>query len=310
MKVSFGGIMNQTTLRHSIHFADIGLHTGKTVSCTLRPAPVDTGIVFNIDNETGSATILPTPESVVSTGLATTLGQNGVTVSTVEHLLATIRGLGIDNIYIDVDGIEIPILDGSATGFVDKILSVGIKQQNAPKRYLTVATPYTYGEAERFVTIEPYHTFSVECVIDFPHPVIGRQKKSLTVTPETFLQVARARTFCMLSDVEKMHKHGLALGGGLQNAIVLDKEVLNDGGLRYQDEFVRHKLLDFIGDMAVLPAAVKGKFTVHCSGHSVNNQFARGLMKSGKALYMTETIPSRVSERTREQRPSLALMAG
>lgn len=309
--------MNQTTLRHPIHFADIGLHTGKTVSCTLRPAPVDTGIVFNIENETGSTTLIPTPESVVSTGLATTLGQNGVTVSTVEHLLAAIRGLGIDNIYIDVDGVEIPILDGSATGFVDKILTVGIKQQDAPRRFVTVNTPFTYGEAERFVTIEPHHSFVVECVIDFPHPVIGRQEKTLAITPENFLKVARARTFCMLSDVEKMRKHGLALGGGLQNAIVLDKTVLNDGGLRYHDEFVRHKLLDFIGDMAVLPAPVKGKFTVHCSGHSLNNEFARGLMQSGKLVYRTENsaLPksgelSQSGGRAREQRPALAFMAG
>lgn len=303
--------MNQTTLRHAIRFADIGLHTGKTVTCTLRPAPENTGIVINISNETGSTTLIPTPESVVSRGLATTLGQDGVTVSTVEHLLATIRGLDIDNIYIDVDGVEIPILDGSATGFVDKILAVGVKQQKAPKRYLTVTAPYTYGEAERYVTVEPHHSFTVECVIDFPHPVIGRQEKKITVTPESFLQVARARTFCMLKDVEMMHKHGRALGGGLQNAIVLDKTVLNEGGLRYSDEFVRHKLLDFIGDMAVLPAPIKGKFTVHCSGHSVNNEFARGLMRSGKIAYQTATSsrPS-TKERSKEQPMTLAFMAG
>lgn len=302
--------MNQITLRRPIHFADIGLHTGKTVTCTLRPAPVDTGIVFNINNDTGSATFIPTPESVVSTGLATTLGQNGITVSTVEHLLATIRGLGIDNIYVDVDGIEVPILDGSATGFVDKILATGIKEQNAPKRYLTVTAPYTYGEAERFVTIEPHHSFTVQCVIDFPHPVIGRQEKTLTITPETFLQVARARTFCMLKDVKMMHERGLALGGGLQNAIVLDKTVLNQGGLRYRDEFVRHKLLDFIGDMAVLPAPVKGKFTVHCSGHSVNNLFARGLMESGKLVLRTEERARVHAEHGREKSAALAFMAG
>lgn len=273
--------MNQTTINKALNFSGVGLHSGKTVSCTLRPAIENTGIIFHVKNGSKKADIIPTPQAVTSTGLATTLSSNGVHVATVEHLLAALRGLSIDNIHIDVDGAEVPILDGSAGDYIYEIKKVGIKKQKEARLYYKVARPFKYGNDDRYVLVEPHDSFTVNCTIDFPHPAIGKQEKTFTVTPENFEHIANSRTFCFLKDVEAMHKAGLALGGSLENAIVIDDKVVNNEGLRYKDEFVRHKLLDFVGDMAVLKLPICGKFTTHCSGHGLNNQFARELAASG-----------------------------
>ena len=280
--------MQQTTLKNTIHFSGTGLHSGKTVSCTLRPAPENTGIVFHIRSAQGLTSILPSPDAVSATSLATTLSGNGVHVSTVEHLLGALRGLGVDNVHIDVDGSEIPVLDGSAAAYVEKILETGLVRQCAERKVFKLNAPVTLHDGEKTVRAVPHDGLVIDYTIDFPHPAIGRQHMRIAITPESFARVAKARTFGFLRDVEAMRAHGLALGGSLENAIVLDEHgVMNEEGLRYADEFVRHKILDFIGDMAVLPLPLKGHFTVHCSGHALNNKFARYVLEN--AMVQEET---------------------
>jgi UDP-3-0-acyl N-acetylglucosamine deacetylase len=273
--------MQQTTLANPIRFSGTGLHSGETVSCTLRPAPENTGIVFHIRSEQGLTSILPSPDAVSATCLATTLSGSGAHVSTVEHLLAALRGLGLDNVHVDVQGSEIPVLDGSAAAYVEKILETGLVRQNAGRRVLQLKGPVTLRDGDKTVKAVPHDGLVIDYTIDFAHPAIGRQNMRIALTPDSFARVAKARTFGFLHDVEAMRAHGLALGGSLENAIVLDEHgVMNEEGLRYANEFVRHKILDFIGDMAVLPFPLQGHFTVHCSGHSLNNRFARHIMEN------------------------------
>ena len=289
--------MYQTTIKKRIHCAGVGLHSGKMVELTMRPAAENTGIVFHIVGPEGVRDISPTPGAVISTGLATTLGAKGVAVSTVEHLLAALRGLSIDNIHIDVDGAEIPIMDGSAAPFVLLFKDAGIHVQSAPRKVLRVREPFTYEKDGKSIVAEPYDGFAVDCLIDFPHPAVGRQRLTLNVTPQSFAQVAMARTFGFLRDVEALQSRGLALGGSLSNAVVLDERgVVNEEGLRAPDEFVRHKLLDFIGDMAMLPLPLMGRFTVRCSGHAVNNEFLRAIV-AGNGLQEVTLAPSAAPRR-------------
>ena len=267
----------------------VGLHSGKQVKLVLRPAAEDTGIVFHVSGPDGKRDIAPSPENVIATGLATTLGKAGVAVSTVEHLLAALRGLGIDNLHIDADGGEIPIMDGSAAPFVMLIAEAGIRTQSKARRVLRIRKAVNFAQGNKVIKAEPHAGFAVDYSIDFPHPLIGRQRMVLDVTPQSFSRVAKARTFGFLRDVEMMQERGLALGGSLDNAVVLDeRSVLNKEGLRYADEFVRHKLLDFIGDMAMLPLPLQGRFTVSCSGHALNNEFLRHITAAG-SLYLEET---------------------
>ncbi len=291
--------MHQTTIKKRIHCAGVGLHSGKMVELTMRPAAENTGIVFHVSGPDGVRDISPSPEAVISTGLATTLGTNGVAVSTVEHLLAALRGLGVDNIHIDVDGAEIPIMDGSAAPFVLLLKDAGIHVQSAPRKVLRVRAPFTYEKDGKSILAEPYDGFAVDCLIDFPHPSVGRQRLALDVTPQTFGQVAKARTFGFLKDVEALQSRGLALGGSLDNAVVLDERgVVNEEGLRSPDEFVRHKLLDFIGDMAMLPLPLRGRFTVRCSGHAVNTEFLRAVV-AAEGLQEVALAPAGLPRRGR-----------
>jgi UDP-3-O-[3-hydroxymyristoyl] N-acetylglucosamine deacetylase len=278
--------MRQTTVSRRIKCTGVGLHGGKKVRLTLRPAAEDTGIVFHVHTPYGKKDISPSPEAVIATGLATTLGRDGVAVSTVEHLLAALRGLSIDNIHIDVEGGEIPIMDGSAAPFAMLIAEAGVRYQTRARAVYRVKRPVSFGRDGKSIQAEPHDGFFVDCSINFPHPAIGRQRMSLEVTPQTFARVSKARTFGFLRDVEMMKERGLALGGSLANAVVLDDQgVLNKEGLRHADEFVRHKLLDFIGDMAMLPLPVQGRFTVSCSGHALNNEFLRHIA-AAPALYL------------------------
>jgi UDP-3-O-[3-hydroxymyristoyl] N-acetylglucosamine deacetylase len=271
--------MLQTTIRKTVRCKGIGLHSGKQVELTLRPALEDAGILFSIRNGSGSAFLAPNPSLVVDTGLATTLGNGQETLATVEHLLAAIRGLGIDNIHVEVQGREIPIMDGSSASFVYLLNQAGVRTQSKARRVLALKTPIRFESEGRFIKAEPFSGFRVDYTIEFTHPLIGRQNLKWEGSPRTFTsELAKARTFGFLKEVDYLHANGLALGGSLDNAVVLDEyNVLNADGLRYKDEFVRHKLLDFVGDMAIIGLPLYGSFEVFASGHAMNNAFLRYL---------------------------------
>lgn len=286
--------MTQTTISQSIECTGIGLHSGKTVRLGLRPAREHTGIVFHVHTASGIRTVTPRPDIVVDTGLATTLGTGEARVSTVEHLLAAIRGLDIDNIHIDVDGGEVPIMDGSAAPFVLLLKKAGIQRQSAPRRVYRIKKPMSFSRDGKSIAAYPHNGFAVEYAISFPHQLIGAQKMRFELSPRTFSQVARARTFGFLREVEYLHSKGLALGGSLDNAIVLDDcAILNKDGLRFADEFVRHKVLDFIGDMAMLDRPLQGRFVVSCSGHALNNEFLRTITANAATYLESVTLTDR-----------------
>lgn len=301
--------MLQTTIEKPIQCSGVGLHSGKMVTLTLRPAEENSGINFYIVTTEGSQRISPRPDQVIATGLATTIGSAKGSVSTVEHLLAAIRGLSIDNLRIDVHGGELPIMDGSAAPFVMLIKNAGIKEQAAPRRVLRVKKAVSFQSGEKSISAEPYDGFLVEYTIDFNHPLIGVQSMTLELTPESFAEVSKARTFGFLQDVEALYARGLALGGSLDNSVVLDEHgVVNAEGLRCPDEFVRHKILDFIGDMAMIDLPLQGKFKVSCSGHALNNQFLRALNEN-REIYLEEVclgeMPAEPREQEVEARPAL-----
>ena len=279
--------MCQSTIDRKIICSGIGLHSGKLVDLKLMPADENTGIVFQIHGKDGVTQLRPNPKAVIATGLATTLGAGGVCVATVEHLLAALRGMEIDNILIEIKGGEVPIMDGSAASFVLLLKSAGIRRQKAPRQVARIVRPISIEQDGKWIKASPYNGLRVNYTIDFAHPAIGVQNLDLEITPRNFVEIlAKARTFGFLKEVEYLNKHGLALGGSLDNAVVLDDyKVLNQDGLRFPDEFVRHKILDFIGDMAMLGAPLEGYFEVYCSGHSLNNAFLRRLEESS-ALYL------------------------
>lgn len=292
--------MTQTTIIQSINCTGIGLHSGKTVRLALRPAHENTGVVFHVRTKEGIKSISPRPDIVVDTGLATTLGEGNAKVATVEHLLAAIRGMGIDNIHIDVEGGEVPIMDGSAAPFVLLLRKAGVQRQSAPRRALRIKKPISLTRDGKTIEAYPHAGFAVDYTISFPHRLIGVQSMCLEVTPRSFAQVARARTFGFYKEVEYLYSKGLALGGSLDNAIVLDEcSVLNTDGLRFEDEFVRHKVLDFIGDMAMLGAPLEGRFVVSCSGHALNNEFLRTITANAGTYLeeVTERLPAPQAKR-------------
>ncbi|MFP4236118.1 MAG: UDP-3-O-acyl-N-acetylglucosamine deacetylase [Desulfonatronovibrio sp.] len=273
--------MKQQTIKKEIKCSGIGLHTGQKVSLCLRPAEEDTGIVFVHKGAQGQHRLELSPHIVTSTDLATTIGTNGTRISTVEHLLAALNGLGIDNIYIEVEGTELPIMDGSAASFVFLIHSAGIRKQRRARQVLAFKKPLTFKEDGRWIRVTPYEGMKISYTIDFDHPMIGRQSLSFEHDSGQFIKtLSKARTFGFLRDVENLQSMGLALGGSLDNAVVLDEYgVINPGGMRFSDELVRHKVLDFIGDMTMMGAGLWGSFEVHCSGHAFNNSFLRFLDK-------------------------------
>ncbi|MDC0335443.1 UDP-3-O-acyl-N-acetylglucosamine deacetylase [Pseudodesulfovibrio sp.] len=285
--------MLQTTIHKSVRCTGIGLHSGKQVELVLRPAAEDTGILFSLRNGSGSTFLTPAPSLVVETGLATVLGDGRETVATVEHLLAAVSGMGIDNIHIEVTGKELPIMDGSAASFVYLLKQAGIRMLDKARQVLAVKKDVDFEQDGKYIKARPHDGFRVDYTIEFAHPLIGTQQMELEITPENFVsEVSKARTFGFLKEVDYLHANGLALGGSLDNAIVLDEYgVLNAEGLRFKDEFVRHKLLDFVGDMAVLGAPIQGHFEVFASGHAMNNAFLRHLDEN-RALYLeAKTMP-------------------
>jgi UDP-3-O-[3-hydroxymyristoyl] N-acetylglucosamine deacetylase len=300
--------MHQTTLQKQVRCKGVGLHSGKKVEMALHPAPEDTGILFSLQNGAGSTFLTPNPETVVTTALATTLGAGAESVSTVEHLLAAVRGMGVDNVHIEVKGDELPIMDGSAGPFVYLLKQAGLRRQSKPRRVLKIKAPVVFERDGKSIKAEPCDSLQVEYTIDFNHPLIGRQTMAVEITPEAFAQdVAKARTFGFLREVEYLQANGLARGGSLDNAVVLDDYgVVNSEGLRFDDEFVRHKLLDFLGDMAVIGPPLVGRFEVFASGHQLNNQFVRYL-DANREVYLDEVVlgaPQHEGERRKETDPA------
>jgi len=283
--------MLQTTIHKSVRCTGIGLHSGKQVELVLRPATEDTGILFSLRNGTGSTFLTPTPSHVVGTGLATVLGDGRESVATVEHLLSAVSGMGIDNIHIEVTGKELPIMDGSAASFVYLLKQAGTRKLNKPRQVMAVSKAVDFEQDGKYIKARPYDGYRVDYTIEFAHPLIGTQRMELEITPENFSkEIAKARTFGFLKEVDYLHANGLALGGSLDNAVVLDEYgVLNAEGLRFKDEFVRHKLLDFVGDMAVLGSSIQGHFEVFASGHAMNNAFLRHLDEN-RSLYLESKV--------------------
>lgn len=280
-------MLAQRTLKKATKTTGVGLHTGARVEMTLRPAPVDTGIVFLRSDLPKSPVIPAVADNVGDTRLSSTLKVDGVSVSTVEHLMSALAGLGIDNLFVDIAGPELPIMDGSAGPFVFLLQSAGIVEQNARKRYLRITQPVEVTDGDKWARFTPFDGFRLDFTIDFPHPVFGSENRHVVVDfalDSYAKEVARARTFGFMQDVEAMRAAGLGLGGSLQNAVVLDEfRVLNSEGLRYDNEFVRHKVLDAIGDLYLLGHPLIGQYTAYKSGHALNNKLARALLARADA---------------------------
>ena len=274
-------MIRQRTLKNVIGATGVGLHTGKKVYLTLRPAPVGTGIVFRRIDLDPVAEITASLERVSDTRLSTTLEYNGVRVSTVEHLMSAFAGLHIDNAIVELDSDEVPIMDGSAAVFVFLIQSAGIETQTAAKRFIRIKDPVEIREGDKWARFEPFEGFKVSFSIDFNHPTMrsSGQQATVDLSEVSFAkEVSRARTFGFLQDVEALQEAGLARGGSLDNAIVMDDyRVINDDGLRYGNEFVKHKILDAIGDLYLLGCPLIGAFSAHKSGHGLNNRLLRTL---------------------------------
>jgi UDP-3-O-[3-hydroxymyristoyl] N-acetylglucosamine deacetylase len=286
-------MIKQRTLKNIIRATGVGLHTGEKVYLTLRPAAVDTGIVFRRVDLDEPVEIAATPENVGDTRLSTTLMNGDVRVSTVEHLLSAMAGLGIDNAYIDVTAPEVPIMDGSAGPFVFLIQSAGIEEQNAAKRFIRIKKTVLVEDGDKWARFDPFEGFKVSFNIDFEHPVFKNRSQTTTVdfsTTSFVKEVSRARTFGFMRDIEQLRDNNLALGGSMENAIVMDDyRVLNEDGLRYQDEFVKHKVLDAIGDLYLLGCSLIGEFSGYKSGHALNNHLLRSLL-ANKDAWETATF--------------------
>ncbi|MHB1300461.1 MAG: UDP-3-O-acyl-N-acetylglucosamine deacetylase [Burkholderiales bacterium] len=294
-------MLRQRTLRNIVRATGIGLHTGEKVYMTLRPAAVDTGIVFRRIDLDDPVQIKADPFMVHDTRLSTCLEKDGARVATIEHLMSAFAGMGIDNAHVDLTASEVPIMDGSAGPFVFLIQSAGIEEQAAPKKFIRIRKTVQVGSEKSWVRFEPYNGFRLNFTIAFAHPVVEGTDQSVSIdfgSTSYLKELSRARTFGFVQDVENLRSQGLALGGSLENAIVMDEfRVLNSDGLRYDNEFVRHKVLDAIGDLYLLGHPLLGAFTGFRSGHALNNQLLRALLADAEAWeYVSfdnpEEIPS------------------
>ena len=274
-------IRYQRTIKNNLHCRGIGLHTGKNVQMTLKSASAGTGIVF-IRTDLANTRIRAVAANTDTTSYATTLSQNNASVKTVEHLLAAFAGLNIDNVYVEIDAEEVPIMDGSARPFVKLIADAGIVTQEMAQPSLKVIKPIFVREGNKQLAIWPAETTSISCFIDFNHPLLKEQSLQYQPTEETFLrEVSEARTFGFMSDVKTLQANGLARGASLENAVALGEDsVLNKDGLRYRDEFVRHKILDLIGDLSLVGMPIIGHIVAHKSGHGLNAQMVSKLLNS------------------------------
>ncbi len=294
-------MLKQRTLKSQIKTTGVGLHSGARVDLTLRPGQPDLGIVFHRVDLPQSPAIPADARNVGDTRLSSSLERDGAKVSTVEHLMSALAGVGIDNLHVDVAGPELPILDGSAGPFVFLLQSAGIVEQDTPKRYLRIKSPVEVIQGDKVARFDPHDGFVLDFTIDFPHPVFGSENRHVVVDfalHSYTKEVSRARTFGFMQDVEAMRSAGLALGGSLQNAIVLDEtRVLNSEGLRYDNEFAKHKVLDAIGDLYLLGHPLIGKYTAFKSGHALNNAVSRALLERTDAWELvtfaaTTDVPS------------------
>lgn len=280
-------MIRQRSIKTKVQTTGVGLHTGERVSLTLRPAPANTGILFHRTDLPETPSFAISPDKVVDTRLCSALEGNGARVATVEHLMSALAGLGIDNLHIDIDGPEVPILDGSAAPFVYLLQSAGIQALEAPKRFIRITRPLRVEEGDKWAQFEPYEGFNLTFRIDFDHPLLRNTSSEVTLdfSRQSYVQeVSRARTFGFTKDVEYLRSHGLALGGTLDNAIVLDEyRILNAEGLRYADEFVKHKVLDAVGDLYLAGHPILGAFTAYKSGHGLNNKLLCTLMDTPEA---------------------------
>ena len=275
-------MIKQRTLKNVIRATGVGIHSGEKVFMTLRPAAPDSGIVFRRVDFAQPIEIHARAENVGDTSLSTTLTKGDVRIMTVEHLLSAMAGLGIDNAYVDLSAPEVPIMDGSAGPYVFLIQSAGIEEQNAAKRFIRIKKPIRVEDGDKWARFEPFDGFKVGFTIDFNHPIFTRSTSSAEVdfsTTSFVKEVSRARTFGFMKDIEMLRDRKLVLGGSMDNAIVLDDyRILNEDGLRYEDEFVKHKILDAIGDLYLLGHSLIGAFYGHKSGHQLNNQLLRTLL--------------------------------
>jgi len=277
----------QRTIKTSIQATGVGLHTGRKVRLLIRPAQTDTGIVFRRVDLDPVVDVPAKALHVGETRLSSCLVQGEARVYTVEHLMSALAGLGIDNAYIDIDGPEVPIMDGSAAPFVFLLQGAGIEVQAAPKRFIRINSPIEVRDGDKWARLDPHNGSRLAFSIAFDHPVIDRSAQSVTIDfaqTSYMKEIARARTFGFMQDVENLREHGLALGGGLDNAVVLDEyRVLNSEGLRFTDEFIRHKVLDAIGDLYLIGHPILGAFSAHKSGHALNNQLLRAVLAAQAA---------------------------
>jgi UDP-3-O-[3-hydroxymyristoyl] N-acetylglucosamine deacetylase len=289
-------MIHQRTIKKAVTLTGIGLHSGKEARITLRPAPANKGIFFSRQDLPSALPVEAHFKNVINTQMATTLGKGQVTVATVEHLMAALHGFGIDNLYIEVSGPEVPILDGSSAPFCRAILDVGVENQPVPRTYLAIKKRVEVKLAEKWAVAEPSMRFEVHGSIDWDHPSIGFQEFHYIEGKTDFSEIASARTFGFLKDVEALKKQGLALGGSLDNAVVLDQSlVMNPDGLRYADEFVRHKVLDALGDFKLAGISIHGHFKLHRAGHDLHRLILAEVFKDPSNYEIVEGLPEMAS---------------
>ena len=303
-------MIRQRTLKNTISATGIGVHTGEKVYMTLRPAAVDTGIVFRRVDLPQVVEIKADPYAVGDTRLASCLVKDGASVGTVEHLMSALAGLGVDNAYVDLSAPEVPIMDGSSGPFVFLLQSAGIEEQNAAKKFIRILKTVEVRQGDKWVRLEPFNGFKIDLAIAFNHPVFesSRQSVSFDFASTSYVkEVSRARTFGFMQDVEAMRAQGLAMGGSLDNAIVMDEyRILNSDGLRYDDEFVKHKALDAIGDLYLLGHPIIGAFSGFKSGHALNNQLLRALLEDSAAWAFCTFAKAEEAPRTMVWQPQTA----
>ena len=284
-------MINQSTIKRALTISGIGLHTGRLITMTLRPAEADNGIIFHrIDGER-RVSIPAISTNVVDTRLATVIGKDGVSVSTIEHLMAALSACGVDNLHIDIDGPEVPVMDGSAAPFVALLQETGNQTQEKRRKYLAIRKPVTLVDGEKRVSIIPSRFFRITFDIAFDHPCIGLQHRAIKISGESFRKdIAPARTFGFLHEVEYLKANGLALGGSLDNAVVIGEDgILNPGGVRFEDECVRHKILDAVGDFSLLGYPVLGHVKAYKAGHDINHQMVEKILANPDCWQLVES---------------------